>query len=248
MRVIILGSGTCVPSTHRSAPGYYLDAEGLEVLVDCGSGSLLQLEKAGESYRTIDAVCITHKHPDHCADLFPLIQALLATPRFRRDKELFIIVPHGFEAYFQRTAEFLLGVMHSFPVTLVQHQEMMSIGPLLIQTAKTIHCADSIAYRFESKGKSIVFTGDADYDQGLIALAHDADLLVADCSFTHQMKKDGHLSARQCGQIAQEAGVKHLILSHLYPADLPDQERVAEAKAAYGGEVTLAEDLMSLEI
>ncbi|HHN65197.1 MAG TPA: ribonuclease Z, partial [Nitrospirae bacterium] len=80
MQLLILGSGTCVPSLQRNAPGYLLELEGMRVLVDCGSGILLQLERAGRSYRDIDAVFITHSHPDHISDLMPLIHALIATP------------------------------------------------------------------------------------------------------------------------------------------------------------------------
>ena len=69
MKLIVLGSGTCVPSLKRSAPAYYLEAEGKQILIDCGGGTLLQLEKIGKSYKDIDAVFITHTHPDHIADL-----------------------------------------------------------------------------------------------------------------------------------------------------------------------------------
>src|SRR4030066_2105550 len=102
MKLIILGSGTCVPSLKRSAPGYYLQAEDWQALVDCGSGTLLQLERAGKSYKDIDAVFITHGHPDHFADLMPLIHALLATPKFRREKDLYIVAPGGFIAYYEK--------------------------------------------------------------------------------------------------------------------------------------------------
>jgi ribonuclease BN (tRNA processing enzyme) len=108
MKLTVLGSGTCVPSLKRNAPGYLLEADGLQALVDCGSGILLQLEKAGRSYRDIDAVFITHRHPDHFADLIPLVQALLATPNYKREKDLFIIAPEGFRAYYNMTVSSLL--------------------------------------------------------------------------------------------------------------------------------------------
>ena len=69
MKLIVLGSGTCVPSLKRNAPGYYIEAEDYRILVDCGSGTLLQLERAGRNYKDLDAVFITHRHPDHFADL-----------------------------------------------------------------------------------------------------------------------------------------------------------------------------------
>ena len=58
----------------------------------------------------------------------------------------------------------------------------------------------------------------------------------------------GHLSAKECGLVAKKAGVKKLVLSHLYPADTPDIARVREAEEVFEGKVILAEDLMEIEI
>jgi ribonuclease BN (tRNA processing enzyme) len=111
-----------------------------------------------------------------------------------------------------------------------------------------VHSADSIAYRFELGAKSVVFSGDADYDQGIIALSEKADLLIADCSFPDAMKVKGHLSAKECGLLAQRAEAKKLVLSHIYPADTPDEDRITEAEEQFNGVVILAEDLMEFVI
>ena len=93
-----------------------------------------------------------------------------------------------------------------------------------------------------------MFTGDTDYDQRIIEISISADLLVADCSFPDADKVKGHLSAKECGIVAKKAGVKKLLLSHIYPADMPDAERVNESREAFDGEVLLAEDLMEIDI
>jgi ribonuclease BN (tRNA processing enzyme) len=248
MKLIVLGSGTCVPSLKRNAPGYFLEAEGRNVIVDCGSGTLLQLKKAGKSYKYIDAVFITHRHPDHFADLMPLIHALLATPKFTREKDLFIITPEGFSKYYNDAIAPIFGKLRSFSVQIIEIQDKLEFEPFHVFTAKTIHSRDSIAYRFEQDGKSIVFTGDADYDQGLIELSKNADLLIADCSFPDTMKARGHLSSKECGLVAQKAGVKKLMLSHIYPADISDSDRIKESKEAFDGNILMAEDLMEIVI
>lgn len=248
IKLTVLGSGTCVPSLKRNAPGYLLEAGGLQALVDCGSGTLLQLEKAGRSYREIDAVFITHRHPDHFADLIPLIQALIATPDFKRKKDLFIIAPDGFREYYNMTVRSLLSGAKLDFIRMVEVHSKLDVGPFHVLTAKTVHSEDSIAYRFEHNGKAVVFTGDADYDQGIIELSKGADLLITDCSFPDDMKVKGHLCSMECGLIAEKAGVRKLILSHIYPADSPDIERVTESGKAFAGEIVLAEDLMELKI
>ena len=248
MKFIVLGSGTCVPSLKRNAPGYYLEAEGCKVLVDCGSGTLLQLEKAGISYKDIDAVFITHTHPDHFADLMPLIQALLATPQFTREKDLSLFCPGDFAVYYKKAVASVLGNPQGFSVVVEDALDNVQFGPFHVTTAKTVHGAGSIAYRFECGGRSIVYTGDADYGQDVIDLAHGGDLLIADCSFPDELKVKGHLSAKECGIAAKEAGVKKLVLSHIYPTGSPDSDRVGESRAEFDGPVVLAEDLMEFNV
>lgn len=248
MKLIILGSGTCIPSLKRNAPGYYLEAEGRRILVDCGSGTLLQLERAGRSYRDIDAVFITHKHPDHFADLMPLIQALMFTPELKRKKDLYIFSPQGFREYYEDAVVSVLGHPAEFSVRIVEIQGRLDFGPFNIITAKTLHSGDSIAYRIECGGKSVVFTGDADYDQGIVSLALGVDLLIADCSFPDVMKAKGHLSAKECGMVAAKAGAGKLVLSHIYPAGSPDTDRIRESGEYFDGEIVLAEDLMSIDV
>lgn len=248
IKLIILGSGTCVPSLKRNAPGYYLEAGDCRILIDCGSGTLLQLEKAHRSYKDIDAVFITHRHPDHFADLMPLIQALIATPQFQREKDLFIFCPKEFLEYYEKAIASVLGNPNEFSVKTVEVRDKLDFGPFEIFTAETVHSSDSISYRFEHGKKSIVFTGDADYDKGLITLAERADILIADCSFPDSMKVAGHLSASECGMVAQKAGVKKLVLSHIYPADAPDIDRVEESREVFTGDIVLAEDLMEIDM
>jgi len=247
MKLIVLGSGTCVPSLKRNAPGYYMEADGLQILVDCGSGTLLQLERAGRSYKDIDAVFITHKHPDHFSDLMPLIQALLATPKFKREKKLSIIGPAEFITYYNKAIFTVLGEHLNFPVETVEIGEKFNFIPFQILSAKTVHSRDSLAYRFEYGDTSVVFTGDTDYDEGIVALSGKSDMLIADCSYPDRMKARGHLTAKECGLIAKKAEVKKLLLSHIYPVNESDQDLIRESKEAFDGEVVLAEDLMEFD-
>ncbi len=248
MKLIVLGSGTCVPSLKRNAPGYYLEAKGRKILVDCGSGALLQLEKAGKSYKNIDAIFITHLHPDHFADLMPLIHALMYTPDFEREKPLSIIGPKGLGSYYNKAIVSIIGKTENFIINLIEIRDKLDLEPFHVFTTKTVHSKDSIAYRFEEGDKSVVFTGDADYDEGIIKLSKDTDLLIIDCSFPYSMKTPNHLSSKECGLVAKKAEVKRLLLSHLYPVDISDIDRLKECREVFKGDVSLAEDLMEIEI
>jgi ribonuclease BN (tRNA processing enzyme) len=248
MHLIILGSGTCVPSLKRNAPGYYLGVFDKHVLIDCGSGTILQLEKAGKSYRDINAVFITHTHPDHISDLLPFIHAILATPGFQREKDLLMVGPKGFKKYYESHISFVLKKPKTFTIEVIEIKDKLDLGYLSVFSKKTVHSENSIAYRFEDGEKSLVITGDCDYDRGIAELSKDADVLIADCSFPDAMKVAGHLTPKECGLIARKGKVKKLILSHIYPSSYPDLQRLEECRAVFDGGVLLAEDLMEISI
>jgi ribonuclease BN (tRNA processing enzyme) len=247
MKLIVLGSGTCVPSLQRHAPGYLLLEGSQQLLIDCGSGTLFQLERAGRSYRSIDAVCITHTHPDHVADLVPLLQALRVTPGFVRSQELLILGPPSVRTLLERAYPWLLGA-EAFVTRCIEMPGRHQFATLRVNSCATQHTDDSVAYRFEAGGRSLVITGDADYDSALVEFARGADLLVADCSFPDRLKIRGHMSASECGRLAEQAGVGRLLLSHLYPVEAGDAARLHESRAVYRGPVELAEDLAQWQV
>ncbi len=247
MKLIVLGSGTCVPSLKRSSPAYYLHAEGRQILVDCGSGTILQLEKIGRSYREIDAVFITHPHPDHIAGIMPLVHALIATPLFRREKDFLLVGPAEFGKFYKKYISSLIGRPRTFSIEIIDVGDKMDYPPFRVLTAKTIHSENSIAYRFEHGNKSVVITGDADYDRGIVELSRDADLLIADCSFPESMKARGHMTPKECGLVAQKAGVKKLLLSHLHTLPVPETESLNECRQAFNGDVSIAEDFLEIK-
>jgi ribonuclease BN (tRNA processing enzyme) len=248
MKLVILGSGTCVPSLRRNAPANYLAIGGREVLVDCGSGTLLQLERAGKSYRDIDAVFLTHFHPDHVADLLPLLHALVATPGLDREKALSIVGPAGVGEFYRKFISSLMWRKPTFPLEVTEATGRLDMGSFFVFSAETVHSGESVAYRFEEEGRSVVITGDCDYDEGVIRLSEGTDLLMADCSFPNAMKAPGHLSPRECGLIAQKAGARKLVLTHLYFSPDPESNRVTEAGEVFAGGIVLAEDLMEFDI
>jgi len=76
-RLIVLGSGTAVPRADRASSCYLVDdGAGHVLLVDLGPGALHRAAAAGCALPDIDAVLLTHVHPDHCADLVALQFAL----------------------------------------------------------------------------------------------------------------------------------------------------------------------------
>lgn len=132
-----------------------------------------------------------------------------------------------------------------FEVHFHSPEKPLRLDQLYIKSLPTGHTPESLAYRIELEGKSIVFTGDTSYSDQLVEFSKGADILVADCSYTEKTKK-GHMSALECGLLADKAEVKVLLLSHLYPV-ATDEEFEREAKETFKGNVLVAKDLMFIE-
>ncbi|MBF0184080.1 MAG: MBL fold metallo-hydrolase [Magnetococcales bacterium] len=249
MIVTILGSGTGTPSLQRQAPAYLLEVAGSRWLIDCGSGTLLQLERLHKPFHTLDGVWITHTHADHIGDLTPLVHAM-RLPGLRRSKPFTIFGPAGFCNFFQNIVQPVAAPPESFPFHVREATEACSLGEVTVRS-QIVHHSDrfeSRGYRFDCGGKSIVFSGDCDYDPRLLTLAKEADLLIIDCSTLDANKVKGHLSAGLAGFLAAQAEAKQLIASHLYPIEQPEEERLAECRIHFRGPVRLAEDLLTLTV
>ena len=115
---------------------------------------------------------------------------------------------------------------------------------------------DSLAYRLDSPEGSIVFTGDTEPCQPVVDLARDADVMVCMCWDDQEVMEANGEAPRQCGTtgaagMAQEAGVKKLVLVHVGPhlsAHGPMEKGIGDVKRVYDGEVVFSDELMCLDI
>jgi ribonuclease BN (tRNA processing enzyme) len=250
MELIILGSGTGVPSLKRGSPGFLIKAGKQSILLDSGSGTLGKMLRAGITYKEVDAVLYSHIHPDHSADLVPLIFACKYHDD-PRTKDLRILGGRGFRDFFNG----LSGVYGTWiePETFRIHiQEVIAddiqIGDVWITSIPLEHAPESVGYRLTSpKGRTVVYSGDTEYCRNIVELARGADLLIVECSFPEGKQVKGHLTPSLAGRIALEAGCTQLVLTHLYPPC--DQSDIrGECHAVFPGEVLLAEDMMRIAI
>ncbi|MFA6080017.1 MAG: MBL fold metallo-hydrolase [Candidatus Gracilibacteria bacterium] len=247
MKLTILGSGTIVPSLQRSAPSYHLQIGVRQILIDCGPGTLIQLEKAKLSYKDIDMICISHYHIDHISDLNPLISAFKWTPNYNREKDLTIIGPVGFQNFYETYIQPLSGspLPNTYKIIIREITDFIEYAEFRIETYKTRHTDNSLAYKFLENGKIVTLSGDTDFDLGLAQFAKNSDICVLECSFANNGKVAGHLISKECGEIAKQASVGKLILSHLYP--IPEETRLLETQQLFLNTI-LAEDLMTFSI
>ncbi len=252
--VIILGSGTCVPSLRRAGPAQCLRTNGLTILVDSASGTLRQLLRAGIKQDMVDLILYTHFHPDHTGELVPFIFASKYGPGFKRAKPIFVWgaeglkdLLRGFESAYGEWVRPLDDTIlfEEIPVHIRTSQQF---PPVTISTIHTNHTPQSLAYRIEPpSGKAVVFSGDTDFCPEIIEISQGADLLVLECAAPEHKKVQGHMTPSEAGVVAREAGVKRLILTHFYP-ECDRSDMITPCKKNYTGPVILAEDLMRIVI
>ena len=248
MRLTILGSGTCVPYHRRGSSSYALELSKSTILLDCGNGATWKLGKVGISYLDIDHIFITHFHPDHTSDLIPFLFATRYSFGSTREKPLHLWGPPGLGGFFSALKEAYSDwiVPKDLSVKDIEH-DRIHLGDFVLRSAYTLHTENSLAYRIESEGKSLVYTGDTDYSESLVELAENADILLIECSMPDDLKVEGHLTPAVVSRIANETGAKKIILTHLYPI-CDESDIFARMRNQIDADLVVAEDLLVITV
>ncbi|HCM90356.1 MULTISPECIES: MBL fold metallo-hydrolase [Vagococcus] len=245
MKVTVLGFWGGFPHNGEGTTSYLVESKGFSLLLDAGSSTLIQLEKKIDPLK-LDAVILTHYHHDHIADL-----GVLQYLRQLKPKEPVSILPiYGHEddqEHFQQLS--MTGISEGFAYN---PNEKLEIGPFEISFIQTIHPVTCYAMRIEEKetGKIFVFTADTGYFDGLVEFCREADLLITDTYFLEGTENHhAHLSSKETGVLAKEAGVKKLVLSHLrQEIDLNQLKEQTEKYHNNSVETILASTLLNLTV
>jgi len=267
----VLGSGGPELQDKRASSSYLLWENGqARVLVDAGGGSALRFGESGAQMSQLDVILFTHFHVDHSADFSALIKSSWFEDRKR---PLPIYGPPG-NGFMPATTEFVSdffgaqrgayrylsellapGEQGSYkiqPHSVVADTKPLPAfrsGDLAILAVRVIHGAvPALAWRVELGGKVIVFSGDTNGEgTGLVRLAANADLFIA-----HNAVPEGasglerrlHMPPSVIGQIAADARVKSLILSHRMLRTLGKEDQTqSEIRTRYSGPLQFANDL-----
>ena len=250
----ILGSGTCVPSLERSSCSIMLEVAGTKLLFDSGPGTMHRLLRTNTTIFDVDYIFYSHFHPDHSAELVPFLFATKYPDSSRRQTTLTIVAGSGFEDFYAGLKTVYGKWIELDPglVDIVQMDNQAADSRRLrgfsVRSTPVEHNPESIAYRITAPGgRSVVYSGDTDYSENLIALSKGADLLICESALPDDYRVKGHLTPSLAGDIATRAGVKKLVLTHFYPQC--DQADIAQqCRKTYAGPVVLAEDLMQIQV
>ena len=278
-RLILLGTGGGPrPRKAVSAPSQVIIINNAAYVVDCGDGVSRQLVSAGVPLNSLRHVFVTHHHSDHNADYGNLLlmawvvglQSRVDTwgppPTVEMTRQYFEL--NAFDIKTRIADEGrppLLPLIHPHDVT--KAGVVFEDDNVKVTAARVVHppIENAYAYRFDTRDRSIVISGDTAMSKHLIALAQGADVLVHEALWVDAVDRlvakipnaatlkkhiiDSHTSAEDCGRVAAAAGVKTLVLSHLVPPDDPavtDQMWIDAAKKHFRGAVILGKDLMEI--
>jgi len=251
VELILVGSGTGVPSLRRGSPCLAVKAAGRLLVLDLGSGSLRALLALDLNFSAIDVLALTHLHPDHVGDLIPFLFATRYSLGYTRREPFRLLAARGFARFHQRLNEAFGGWVEP-PPGLMDLVELAPDGPdevrqegLVIRSAPTNHTEGSLAFRLEAEDRSLVYSGDTDESDSLVDLARGADLLVLEAA--NPSKVPGHLTPAEAGRLAARAGVGRLLLTHFYPP-CDEVDVVALAAREFPGQIRRAEDGLSLTV
>lgn len=231
MKLTVLGGAGGWPPAGGACSGYLIEHDGFRLLVDPGYATLPRLLEIVPA-EAIDAVLVSHGHPDHVADLNPLLRA-----RSMRDDPPPPLpaysLPDALRPVLALDQAALLDL--ACEVRAFEAGETIRIGPFGIESRPLPHFVPNVGLRISADGRSITYTGDAGPSDGLVELAGGTDLLLAEATYVESVPATsaGRLnSALEVGRQASHAGAARLVLTHLWPGTDP-QAAYAAARRSF---------------
>jgi ribonuclease BN (tRNA processing enzyme) len=242
VELTVLGSDGAFPRAGGACSGYLVRHEGFNLLVDIGTGVLAQLQRH-LPHDEVDAIVVSHEHPDHCLDLYPLYTAR----RFHLEPlpPLPLFAPPG---VFERVAALEEGpereeMQRSFDINEIQPGGGFEVGPYRVSTRLLPHWVPNAGLRISVGDRVLAYTGDTGPSSEIEVIGREADLVVSEASWQDSREDPPpfHLTARQAAEHAHRAGAARLLLTHFWPTLHRDTSR-EEAREVFSGEVLLAEE------
>jgi ribonuclease BN (tRNA processing enzyme) len=241
MRLTVIGCSGSFPGPAGPASCYLVEAGGRRVLLDLGNGALGALATYVDIY-TVDAVLLSHLHPDHCFDL----ASYYVARRYHPDGGLPRVPVYGPVGVGDRMAEAYGSDRPDGLRTQFDFHEWVDgaghdVGPLQVAVRRVAHPVPCFAMRVEHEGASLVYSGDTGPCDALVDLSRGADLLLAEASYQEGAHNppDLHMTGRDAGTTAAAAGARRLVLTHV-PPWYDGDTAVAEARQVYDGPLELA--------
>lgn len=252
LTLTVLGCDGGYPGPGGAASGYLVRGAGTTLWLDAGPGTLANLQRH-VGLDELDAVVLSHEHPDHRSDVEGLDVALSmggflggtqASSRSgsspggavlgREQPSLPVYAPAGLAGQ----------IYHGASAGLVWHEvadgDRIMVGGLTLVFSRTDHGPPTLAVRVDGDGACLGYSADSGPGWSLQALGADLDLALCEATYcAHDEGSSQHMSARQAAASAIEAGAARLLLTHRWPT-VSAEEVFEEASAVWGRPVDQA--------
>jgi ribonuclease BN (tRNA processing enzyme) len=235
LTVTVLGASGSYAGPGGACSGYLLRSPGATVVVDLGPGTLARLQEH-VAVADVDALVLSHEHPDHWLDV-PILRNAM---RYYLGLDgLRTYGPAGVVA----AARALVGEVEPtlLPAT-VAAGDTVSVGDLTLAFARTDHPVETLAVRVSAGDDAVpllLYTADTGPGWDPVGWADGVGLLLCEATVAPGDENPVHLSSRQAGELARRLGAGRLVVTHVAPGVDGEAQR-ATAAAAFGGPVGLA--------
>jgi ribonuclease BN (tRNA processing enzyme) len=244
MRLTILGCSGSFAGPGSAASCYLVEAAEARgrtwrILLDLGSGALGALQQYADA-DAVDAVFLSHMHPDHCLDLCGYYVMRKYHPGGALPP-IPVWGPAGVAARMTRAYDLANEDDMSGEFDFHEYDGAVDVGPFRVEPIPVAHPVPAYGVRVTAGGHSLAYTGDTGPCDALDRLALGVDLVLAEASFREDAANppDVHLTGRQAGEVAARNGVRRLVITHVPPWYDVD-EMVAQARLVHSGEVSAA--------
>ncbi|SDH16942.1 Ribonuclease BN, tRNA processing enzyme [Alteribacillus persepolensis] len=271
-KVIMLGTGAPVPNLERMPSAELLIMENIPILIDCGEGATTQIMKAGFQPQDIHHLFFTHLHCDH---MLGYGQFLIGGWTLGR-KKLTVYGPKGTRDFHEAVlstlrsdVEYRKSLGRSpegiLDVEIIEIEDAGLVNtslPIEVTCEEMVHYEPTFAYRFQTKDKAVVFSGDTSPVNALVQLSEGADVIVHECCLTSNSAYEGndeqehriweslqreHCTPQQAAETAKKAGVSTLITNHFLP-DINERQVYDEIASVFNGNIIVSEDLQEIKL
>lgn len=241
LQLDVLGAGPAYTDRPGAAgAAYLLRARGTAIVLDLGQGAFPRLAAQLEP-STLDAVVVSHLHPDHFIDLVALRHYLRW--QFHPVRHVRVIAPNGLEKRIDALHDepgFTAASLDVEPIVV----GTTDIGAMRVEAARVTHTADSHAFRVSvgGDGVGLVYSGDCGRAHDLDPLVRKGDVILSEVSFgPGPVVHDAlHLDGPAVGALAARTGAGRVLLTHLQMGFDPEAT-MASVADAYDGPIELVE-------
>lgn len=249
-KLTVLGGSAAGIGTGQGCSGYLVQTEQTSLVLDLGPGTGIELRKHTD-FRTLDAIVISHLHLDHVLDLFALRFALAYNP-ILPEKRIPLFLPPGGLDFMNKAKELWKTSSDDddyfsavYDMSEYDPNALLEIGDFTLRFAPTVHIVPCWAIRVQSKDDSddLFYGADSGIDGDLDDIARGAAVVIAEAAAPPDADVEKirglHYTPQQAAQLAERAGARNLVLTHIWEEHDPDKQAAA-AREHFTGRMTIA--------